>query len=378
MKRTVFFTTSMILLSSLTHAAEPKLPPHDPTPPYWISTLDVPIELKTKWVREWRKAVDTNPLDERQIAVIAAQITAFTTDALKKHATVQNKASRHLESKHALPRPENGEALAAQLNTRFNRVVPDCDGKAAYRCSGIVLRSNETSGVEPTWVPGTASARKEIMPMSYIRQDISNAARSIWEYRGAGFGILLYAAGDVAYSTRCIFPINGYTNWNTDHGCGADETPFQSDIDNSNCAALGVTTAAQWMERTPAHLPYCSFSTHSAGAFLEAIKAQNLYHEERQPEEWNELVVNASPGNWDAGNPANNPIEALWYHKKAVESDYYLAGRPGAQHEQLLIFEMTGKGIPIISIDDTKPDAPFGYAAEDQLVWSPDSANAGL
>jgi hypothetical protein len=378
MKCTGIFSLSALFMYSSVQAAGPELPLPTSSSNPWISNIAAPIELKAKWVQEWREAINAKPPDERKISILAAEISTFTENTIKGSAAVRYKVSVNQKTiPQGSPKTASGEALAAKLNVRFNRVVPDCDGKAAYRCSGVVLRSNETSGASPTWVPGAASARKEILPTSYIRRDISNAARSIWSYRAAGFGILLYAADEAAYSARCIFPINGYSNVNADNGCGVIEALFRSDIDNSNCAALGVTTAAQWMEKTPGALPYCSFSTHSAGSFLEAIKTQNLYHEERHPAEWNELVVNASPGNWDAGNPANNPIEALWYHKKALESDQFLVGRPGAQQEQLLIFEMTGKGIPIISIDDTKPDAPFGYAAEDQLVWSPDGTDAG-
>jgi len=371
MKRTVIFTTMMLLAHPSAQAAEPQTPTPNSTAVNWISDVNAPIELKAKWVQEWRKAIDANPMDEKKISALTAEVSAFTENALKSRATAQhNVAVNQKTPLTGLQKAGTGEELAAKLNARFNRVVPDCDGKAAYRCSGIVLRSNEHAGTVPTWVPAGTSALKEILPMTFIRQDITNATTSIWAYQSMGFGILLNAPDEAPYNTRCLFPINGYSNSNADNGCGVIEVQPQSDVDNSNCAALGVTTAVQWMEKTSSVLPYCSFSTHSALPFLEAIKAQNLYHEERYPKEWNELIVNASPENWDAVNPANDPIEALWYHQRAEESDLYLTGRRGAQHEQLLIFEMSGKAIPVISIDDAKPDAPFGYAAEDQLVWS--------
>lgn len=368
MKRTVIFTTMMLLAHPSAQAAEPQTPTPNSTAVNWISDVNAPIELKAKWVQEWRKAIDANPMDENKISTLTAEVSAFTENALKSRATAQHNVA--VNQKTPLTGPQKagtGEELAAKLNARFNRVVPDCDGKAAYRCSGVVLRSNETYGRVPTWVPGAASALKEILPTSYIRQDISNAARSIWNYQFIGFGILLNAAD---YSTRCMFPINGFSDDNADNGCGAMEEGLKSDVDNSSCAALGITTARQWMDKSTGVGPYCSFSTHSAVPFMEAIKAQNLHHEERNANMWNELVVNASPDNWDANNPVNNPIEALWYHKAALESSSFLTGRLGAQHEQLLIFEMTGKAIPVISINDVKPDAPFEYAAEDQLVWS--------
>ncbi|CAI3788196.1 hypothetical protein AHFPHNDE_01869 [Pseudomonas sp. MM227] len=374
MKRTVIFMTLMVLGHSSAQAVEPETPTFNSSSINWISNVDAPAELKARWVQEWRKAIDEMPMDEKKISSLAAEVSTFMADALKTRAASQHKTSANPNPKANVPsKTGTGEELAAKLNARFNHVVPDCESKAAYRCSGIVLRSNEHGGTVPTWVPAGTSALKDILPMTYIRQDITSAATSIWAYQTMGFGILLNAADEVAYSTRCIFPINGYSNSNADNGCGVIEQP-QSDVDNSNCAALGVTTAAQWMEKTTYIFPYCSFSTHSPAPFMEAVKAQNLWHTQREPEEWNELIVNASPENWDAENPANDPIEALWYHKRAKQSDHYLTGRWGAQHEQLLIFEMTGKAIPVISIDDTKPDAPFGYAAEDQLVWSSSGA----
>lgn len=334
-----------------------------------ISTSAAPRAQKIKWVTEWRKAIEAKPLDEKKIESIIAEINSWNTKKLEKKSQDEHKAFAATAGEK-VTRAESGEETARELNSRWNKIVPDCGGKPAYYCSGVVVRSNEYYfGAVLTWVLEREGLEKGILATSYIRQDNINGQMPIYKFDAIGYGIALYPRETQEYFTRCIFPTNGNSWANQDHGCGDMEDVRQSDdVDNSNCEAKGVHTAEEWLETDDIY-GGCSFSSHHVKTFNEAIRAQNLYHIE-YPSMWNELVVNGSPGNWDSDNPANDPIQALWYHKGMEESDVdgILTGLNGAQNEQLAYFEISGKWIPIVFIDGGNLQAPFGYSAADQVV----------
>ncbi|MGC6062009.1 hypothetical protein [Enterobacter kobei] len=266
-----------------------------------------------------------------------------------------------------------GTETAGSFNQRFSDTSPDCEGEAAYVCSGIVLRSNE--GKPYTWTVSQNSLEKEKFSTSFIRADISDGANSVFRNHRIGFGIILYPSNQKQYYTRCIFPINGLTSYNSEHGCGAPMVTPKTDEDNSTCSAAGILTAEQWMAASTEEYDVpCSFSTHSALQFIEALKTQNLYHlkypDSHDAPMWNELIVNASPDDWDNSLAANGLIQALYYNKYADgdNGQYPLFGLSGAQSEQLAYKELTGSWLPIVAVDDTSPDTPFSYADSDQAV----------
>lgn len=259
-------------------------------------------------------------------------------------------------------------AVAQKLNSRMNDYSSECNAKPAYYCSGIVIRSNEGEGY--TWKLSIKGKEKEKIAFSYIRNDITNATKSIFSWNIIGYGIILKPAAQESYSTRCIFPIDGSSSSRKDHGCGDKDFGLtRIDEDNSNCKLKGVSTAEEWNNLTPLLEPYCSFSSHSPREFMESIKALNIYHQHSSIM-WNELVLNASTENWDPENPGNDPIEALYYHKQA-HGKGFLHGLAGAQQEQIAYHDITGKWIPIVSIDNNIPENPFGYSEKEQAVSPP-------
>ncbi|KAA5920538.1 hypothetical protein F3I27_23445 [Pantoea sp. Bo_2] len=266
----------------------------------------------------------------------------------------------------------SGQDVAAELNQRYENVVPDCDGNPAYYCSGIVIRVNEIGALpvyHPTWEPYTR-VDDNFFQFSYIRNDIGGLPGVIYNFTPTGFGIILNARDKDVYSTRCMFPVNGTSLTRDNNGCGSliNVKDSNKDEDNSTCKSQGVFTADEWIKAYDGtDKSVCSFSSHDASAFYEAIKSTILLREAKGKIGNNELVLNSSPLFWDAKDPSKDHIQALWYNPKTNESSS-LHGLAGAQSEQKLYFQLTKKWIPILSINIASEPAIFSYSESDQVI----------
>lgn len=251
----------------------------------------------------------------------------------------------------------DGASVATALNERFANVVPDCDGNPAFYCSGILIRTNEKSGI-PTWktyVPGYLDS----LQFSFLRKDIGLGQFTIFGYSSTGFGIIIIRNQDVK-GTRCFFPMNAVSIERKEYGCG-DEINIKDDedADNSNCKEKGITTAEEWKKL--AIDEKCSFSTHVATSFEEGVKASGILPN-------NEFIINASSNFWSSEDPSKDNIQAFWYNPDDKSSSQADTGLSGAQAEQKLYYKLTQKWLPIVSVNVDNATSVFSYSDTDQAV----------
>lgn len=253
----------------------------------------------------------------------------------------------------------SGDETAAMLNQRYEKVVPDCNGSPSFYCSGVIIRTNERSGV-PTWTP-YLDGYLDSLQFSFLRKDLIFQSEKIWNFSNTGYGIIIFRDENLP-GTRCMFALDAVSAGRNQYGCGDPIINLSDDdVDNSTCLSKGIKTLEQWEK-----LPFdeqCSFSTHDAIQFQVALAAANTTHITN-----NELIINSSSKFWDPNNPSKNGIKALWYNPDAspiYENPY---GLDGAKIEQKLYVNLTKAWIPIIAININDGFPKFSYSSSDQAV----------
>ncbi|WP_191939654.1 hypothetical protein IFU37_023405 (plasmid) [Pantoea agglomerans] len=263
----------------------------------------------------------------------------------------------------------SGEKVATTLNQRYEKVVSDCDGDPAYYCSGVIVRSNEDIA-HATWQP-YLRADEHFLQFSFLRKDMGFFEGAIWSFNDIGFGIVLENGKADGFKSRCIFPENAFSVIRKTNGCGDFKSKNKlrdEDEDNSTCESKGVLTSGDWIKKYGiGDGDYCSFSTHNAKYFNEAIKTSVQLVSDKRLLQNNELIINTSPSFWDVKDPSKDHIQALWYNPKTIESSS-IHGLAGAQSEQKLYYQLTKKWIPILSINMSSEPAIFSYSESDQII----------
>ena len=222
----------------------------------------------------------------------------------------------------------SGDKMARALQVRFDNQVDQCaGGKAAYHCSGLIMRA--TGYAHPFTLPSRTIAHG-VASFSYVRSDTGSSLSLSKQ------GIILKGNfEDLQQKTHaaCIYPDDADSQTDHErlperHQCSGSKDAHSSDADPSSCQstlAVGVDAPAQnWIasfnQKYPA--PYmfekqCSFSTQHAGQFYAAIQL-SIHPTNDDP--WNEMIL--SP--WSSSDQEPMPgeiIEAIWY----------LAGDAGAK-----------------------------------------------
>lgn len=267
----------------------------------------------------------------------------------------------------------SGEDVAAALNSRYEKVVTDCDGDPASYCSGVVIRTNETNGKYPTWKPYLPYLKEDVndksLQFSYLRKDMGLHDYTIWDFNKTGYGILLKSGGADSFKSRCIYPVNATSAQRKTYGCGALKATnklHDEDEDNSTCESKGVLTSDDWISEygSGGVGDFCSFSSHKAKYFKASVEASiKIFNKYKYVDINNEIIVNTAPPFWDVNDPSKDHIQALWYNPEAGE-----VGLTGAQKEQQMYYDISGKWIPIISIKRINDNAVFSYSEDTQKV----------
>jgi hypothetical protein len=258
----------------------------------------------------------------------------------------------------------------------YHDTAHDCGGatRPAFLCSGIIIRATKPGAGYYSWQPSPNSVKSGGVSFSYIRAD----SKFDSFVHGEANGFTLYPVlGDLRapaakkdLDVLCAFPIDGWTDYRADAGCGADQTfPKQSVA----CQSQGIQTADQWIAHYKAapSQPYyyeCGFdvSDHSknatAEAFYQNLQAMKLlgstsFHQQ------NELRVATWPTTW----AKELPIQSFWY----VGGGQALAN---AQKDQKDYYNVAKEFVPIIQM--TVPTSPtqdfdFHFNAKDQAVPIP-------
>lgn len=267
----------------------------------------------------------------------------------------------------------SGQDVANALNSRYNDTSSTCDNNPSYFCSGVIIRTNETTTLASrfynTWeaYQPTLNREQDFLSFSFIGSaDKLAIQNNIYKYSDTGFGIILSPAKEASFSSRCIYPTDGSSVLDKNHGCGKSISgdPVEGD-DNSTCKGYNVTTAQEFVDLSKKG-SNCSFSSQYKDTFQTALNAQKLIVSGTSG--WNEMIINASDNYWSSTDPSKDGIQALWYSPIASNNTSSTYGLKGAQKEQQDYYTKTGQWIPIVEVDYQKPKSPFIFNSEDQII----------
>jgi len=234
--------------------------------------------------------------------------------------------------------------------------------KPAWHCSGLLVQ-DLTASEEQFWKLTAADAALQSVGFTYLREDVQNSGFS------ARVGMVLadwptaIGAGH-PYSVRCIYPLTASPQANDrDHGCNLTRKalPPQEPEDDSSCAALGITTADQWISAYLASESnpntQCSFSADAKDPLIQSMLAHNQLQARQKTGDLQFLIAA-----WDPSKPSDIPIEALFYN---VSFEKQLVN---IQRRQRAYFKATAKWLPILRFQ-SGARLPFGFDETDQMDY---------
>ncbi|BBP69654.1 hypothetical protein PHLH6_16580 [Pseudomonas sp. Seg1] len=266
-----------------------------------------------------------------------------------------------------------GEAVAERLNIKYSNVTKECNGWAAYYCSGVLLRVTGTKPAYHAWDPSDNSIKTGGVSFSYLRKDLGTEILVYNETQGFIFKDFDTAERLGSYPTPllCSYPSDANTySRPTDGGCGPNT--FYP-VTSRTCLEVGVTTLDSWKVHyrsvggsgyfSQRNRNQCSF-TGDKDEFALSLEARNNFErpEEERPYH-NEVMLKT----WPRGIPEQLPIAAFFYlHKQTLE-----VGIEGAKYAQKDYFNVTGNLLPVIRVTlvDGKSEAFSYHASEQSDVW---------
>ncbi|MGE8188269.1 halovibrin HvnC [Pseudomonas sp. NPDC086278] len=272
----------------------------------------------------------------------------------------------------------NGQHIATQLTTLYNRQFPNCnkvDSQPGFLCSGVTFRVTvrDPAGQYKVWDPSPTSTKSGGISFSYLRKD-ANFGRLAWGY---GNGYILYPfleqpAGKDQLQYLCSYPMDAW-GWHRSETEVCGPSPLYPE-QSKRCQDAGVTTAAQavavWnIPGGNRNLRQCGFdvedkrNTLAGPAFYQSLLAKSLLGTTGFNEH-NEIIVKT----WPAGRANTLPIMAFFF--VAGGSNQGLAD---AQYNQRDFYNSTNPKIvvPIIRLTpaaSASESASFSYVAADQVV----------
>lgn len=254
-----------------------------------------------------------------------------------------------------------GEAVAEQLNARYENVSDSCGDAAAYLCSGVLVRTTKATPNYHAWDPSDNSIARNGVSFSYLRRDVRMEKLYIGEGQGFVFKGLEAANKIGSYPTpvRCSFPTDGATSHRV-QSCG-HHVYFPNA--GESCPEIGVNTLAKWKEhfhsvdRDNRYFHQCALGP-SRDQFLIFLQARNNFDDLINLNWANNVEIAA----WPPGIPRQLPLEAFIY----VQSANPEAARAGAQYMQQDYFNMTTQYLPVIRVTFEGGQAKFDFFPEDQ------------
>ncbi|WP_159388726.1 DUF2599 domain-containing protein [Pseudomonas sp. R32] len=271
---------------------------------------------------------------------------------------------------------EVGQRVATSLTQLYNNTTKDCGSlsRAAYLCSGVVIRATYPSNDYHTWDYSPLSEKSGAVSFSYLRKDAE--FRRLVSNLNSGF--ILYNTdiappGRLALDYLCYFPVDGGTNGRNNRGCGQSNKGPVSD----RCDKQGVTTGAEWYNKfnkeNKDRLSQCSFyladdaASYSASTFWAGLQGGRLAVDETITQQ-NELRI----ATWPTSPRGTFPIRAFFYTSGGLEN---------AKAAQLDYQTTSGHFAPIIQLTlptRSAEDATFKYNSADQVAAPKDTDTAEL
>ncbi len=289
----------------------------------------------------------------------------------------------------AINMPDVASQMTALYNI-YNKGMCPYDGSSdpdpdrpAFMCSGILIRTatNDPNNqyfvwdLAPSSTVGTGAQHtgQGGVSFSWIRkditfQDLGASGYTLYPTRGP---YALKASGKITPKVLCGFPMDGWTNFRTDAGCGpglnpnANNTPVPGGkVCQDENILHGETQWVDHYNNPPAGVPQyfwqCGFDLYTSAkrpgslrngqAFQQWLWARGMMEANdhyRTFQNRNELRV----ADWPAGTePKAIPIQSF----------YYVAGNArglaDAQKSQRVYHQRTGIAVPVIQI--TLPTMP--------------------
>ncbi|WP_025110902.1 carboxypeptidase regulatory-like domain-containing protein [Pseudomonas sp. H1h] len=241
----------------------------------------------------------------------------------------------------------SGQQMADELNRLYSATTTTCPGnKAAYDCSGLLVRTVDDSTAFHAWNPSPSAIGLGGVSFSYMRVGIG--MDSLQGSRTQGLilepGQSFTANGGYPLQVLCAFPYDGESLRRSANGCGASGDFPQN---SGPCAAQNLKTLAAWRthfqqyKNAPERYRHqCSFAPDQAG-FALSLAARDNPGAENQAWRQNEIVIKTWPQ-----NTSNLPIKAFFYFSNATRA----VGVEGAKNIQRDFLKATGRRIPVMRI----------------------------
>jgi hypothetical protein len=263
--------------------------------------------------------------------------------------------------------PTDGQRVANELNAQYSNTSNTCPGnKAAYECSGVLIRTVDDSTAFRAWNPSPGAVTLGGVSFSYMK--IGIGMNQLQGSRTQGFvlepGQYFTANGGYPLQVLCSYPYDGGTLIRSAAGCGAASN-FPSN--SGPCAAQGINTLATWrahFQQYPANSTnryhhQCSFGPDQASFALSLTSRENPAAELAAWRQ-NEVMIKTWPQ-----NTSNLPIKAFIYFNTASRA----VGVEGAKNIQRDFLKMTGRRIPVIRVTPNVTTGDiFSYFGADQGI----------
>lgn len=261
---------------------------------------------------------------------------------------------------------ENGRAVAARLDARYNDTRNDCSGQAAYHCNGVLTRAATADPAFHAWDPSPAAVTRDGVSFTYLRRDLGIARFNGGETQGFIVKDFEAAqqAGQLTLRLLCSFPSDGWTVGRSDRGCGA----IKAYPDTSRyCSVQGIDTVQEWV-RHYHQVPWqyrngqqCAFAANTQAFALSLTARQHFQDPANERPYHNEVVIQA----WPKGEGSRLPLEAVFY----LSTQARVTGQAGARFIQQDFFDTTGRVLPVVRVSLSEGQASaFSFYPEDQAV----------
>ena len=269
---------------------------------------------------------------------------------------------------------EQGRLVAEALNRRYTDTRNDCNGKAAYFCNGVFMRTTGANTRYHAWDPSPTSISIGGVSFSYLRKDVGIQVLAYGETQGIIFknNAASEQDGQLDVKVLCSYPsdaatiyrrINGgcspHSSYPNDSGACATQTPSVDTIERWKTHYNAVGGSGGFSARNQHQ---CSFGADPAAFALSlAVRDHFLVANEQRPYH-NEIMLET----WPTGTTTALPLEAVFYLSQQTRE----VGLAGAQLIQRDYFDVTGHVIPLIQVN-LNADSPYSFNISEQAVTPP-------
>ncbi|MBD8617279.1 hypothetical protein IFT69_26620 [Pseudomonas putida] len=269
---------------------------------------------------------------------------------------------------------EQGRLVAEALNRRYTDTRNDCNGKAAYFCNGVLMRTTGAKTTYHAWDPSPTAISIGGVSFSYLRKDVGIQRLAWFETQGI---ILKNSAasaqdGQLDVKLLCSYPSDAATRYRSIKGGCSPHLLYPNDSGACATQTPPVDTIERWKTHYNAmggsgnfsarNEHQCSFGADPAAFALSlAVRDHFLVASEERPYH-NEIMLET----WPTGTTTALPLEAVFYLSQQTRE----VGLAGAQFIQRDYFDVTGHVLPVIQVN-LDAASPYSFNISEQAVTPP-------